>query len=74
MSVPAASDTRSPLSASREISACSAGGLSPAATRRAPSSLWSRARVSDRDLHQPVKGSDREGGPPNSSSAKVSTR
>ena len=38
-----ASDTRSPLRASREISACSAGGPSPAATSSAPSSLRSRA-------------------------------
>jgi hypothetical protein len=37
----AASETRSPLSASSEISACSAGGPSPAATSRAPSSLRS---------------------------------
>ena len=42
MSAPVASETRSPLSASREISACSAGGPSPAATRSAPSSLRSR--------------------------------
>ena len=42
MSAFAASETRSPLRASREISACSAGGPSPAATRSAPSSLRSR--------------------------------
>ena len=32
MSAPVASDTRSPFSASSEISACSSGGPSPAAT------------------------------------------
>ena len=42
MSAPVASETRSPLRASREISACSAGGPSPAATSSAPSSLRSR--------------------------------
>ena len=41
MSAPVASETRSPLSASREISACSAAGPSPAATSSAPSSLRS---------------------------------
>jgi tetratricopeptide (TPR) repeat protein len=39
--------TGRPLSASREMSACSAGGPSPAATRRAPSSLRSRAVACD---------------------------
>ena len=43
MSAPVASETRSPLRASREISACSAGGPSPAATSSAPSSLRSSA-------------------------------
>ena len=38
---------RSPLSASREISACSSGGPSPAATSSAPSWLRSRAVVWD---------------------------
>ena len=47
MSAPVASDTRSPLSASREISACSAGAPSPAATRSAPNSLRSRAVACD---------------------------
>ena len=37
-----ASDTRSPLRASRETRACSAAVPSPAATRRAPTSLRSR--------------------------------
>ena len=41
ISAPVASETRSPLRASREISACSAGGPSPAATSSAPSSLRS---------------------------------
>jgi len=36
-----------PFSASREISACSVGGPSPAATSRAPSSLRSRATARD---------------------------
>jgi hypothetical protein len=35
MSAPVASETRSPLRASSEISACSAAGPSPGATRRA---------------------------------------
>jgi len=47
MPAPAASETRSPLRASREISAWSAGGPSPAATRMAPSSLRSRAVACD---------------------------
>ena len=47
MSAPVASDTRTPFSASREISACSAGGPSPAATRRPPSSLRSSAVACD---------------------------
>ena len=47
MSAPVASDTRSPLRASREISACLAGGPSPAATSSAPSSLRSRAVACD---------------------------
>jgi hypothetical protein len=38
---------RSPFSASREISACSGGGPSPAATSRAPSSLRSKAVACD---------------------------
>ena len=42
MSAPIASETRRPLSASSEISACSAAGPSPAATRSAPTSLRSR--------------------------------
>ena len=41
ISAPVASETRSPLRASSEISACSAGGPSPAATSSAPSSLRS---------------------------------
>ena len=41
MSAVVASDTRSPLSASSEISACSAAGPRPAATSCAPSSLRS---------------------------------
>jgi hypothetical protein len=41
MLAPVASDTRSPLSASSEISACSAGRPSPAATSSEPSSLRS---------------------------------
>ena len=41
MLAPAASDTRSPFKASSEISPCSAGWPSPAATRIAPSSLRS---------------------------------
>ncbi len=41
MVAPVASDTRSPFSASKEISACSPGGPSPAATSSAPSSLRS---------------------------------
>jgi hypothetical protein len=44
---PVASDTGSLFSASKEISACSAGGPSPAATRSAPSSLRSRAVACD---------------------------
>jgi hypothetical protein len=36
MSAPAASETRSPFRASSEISACSVGGPSPAATSNAP--------------------------------------
>jgi hypothetical protein len=47
MSAPVASDTRSPLSASSEMRACSTGGPSPAATRMAPSSLRSRAVACD---------------------------
>ena len=47
MSAPVASDTRNPFSASREISACSAGGPSPAATSSAPSSLRSGAVACD---------------------------
>ena len=47
MSAPVASETRSPLRASRDISACSAGGPSPAATSRAPTSLRSRAVACD---------------------------
>jgi len=43
MLAPVASETRSPLSASSEISACSPGEPSPAATSRAPSSLRSSA-------------------------------
>jgi hypothetical protein len=43
MPAPAVSETRSPFSASRESSACSGGGPSPAATSRAPSSLRSWA-------------------------------
>ncbi len=39
MSAPVASETRSPFRASSEISACSGGGPSPAATSSAPSSL-----------------------------------
>jgi hypothetical protein len=38
MSAPVASETRSPFSASSEISACSSGGPSPAATSSAPGS------------------------------------
>jgi hypothetical protein len=38
-----ASETRSPLRASNEISACSVGGPSPAATSSAPSWLRSSA-------------------------------
>ena len=41
MLAPVASETRSPLSASSEISACSPGGPSPAATSSSPSSLRS---------------------------------
>jgi hypothetical protein len=41
MLVPVTSETRSPLRASREISACSAGTPRPAATSSAPSSLQS---------------------------------
>jgi hypothetical protein len=40
-------ETRSPFSASSEISACSDGGPSPAATRSAPSSLRSSATAWD---------------------------
>ena len=47
MSAPVASDTRSPFKASSEISACSAGGPSPAATSSAPSSLRSSATAWD---------------------------
>jgi hypothetical protein len=47
MSEPAASDIRSPFSASSEISACQAGGPSPAATSSAPSSLRSSATAWD---------------------------
>jgi hypothetical protein len=47
MLAPVASDTRSPLSASREISACSAGEPSPAAASSAPSSLRSRPVACD---------------------------
>ena len=47
MSAPVASETRSPFSASSEISACSTGGPSPAATSSAPSSLRSRATAWD---------------------------
>ena len=43
MSAPVASETRSPFKASKEISACSGGGPSPAATSSAPSSLRSSA-------------------------------
>jgi len=42
-----ASQTRSPFSASSEISACSGGGPSPAATSSAPSSLRSSATAYD---------------------------
>jgi hypothetical protein len=42
ISAPVASDTRSPFSASSEISACSAADPRPAATGRAPTSLRSR--------------------------------
>src|SRR5260221_3284412 len=44
---PVASETLSPLSASSEISACSAAGPRPAATSRAPSSLRSRPVACD---------------------------
>jgi hypothetical protein len=47
MSAPVASDIRSPFRASREISACSSCGSRPAATRRGPSSLRSRATACD---------------------------
>jgi hypothetical protein len=47
MSAPVASDTRSPFGASSEISACPAGGPSPAATSRAPGSLRSSATAWD---------------------------
>jgi hypothetical protein len=47
MSAPVASETRSPFSASSEISACSTGGPSPAAIRSAPSSLRSSAVACD---------------------------
>ena len=47
MSAPAASDTRRPFRASSEISACSGGGPSPAATSSAPSSGRSRATAWD---------------------------
>jgi hypothetical protein len=47
MSAPVAADTLSPLSASSEISACSADGLNPVATRIAPSSLRSSAVACD---------------------------
>jgi hypothetical protein len=47
MSVPVALDTRSPFKASSEISACSVGGPSPAATSRAPSSLRSSVTAWD---------------------------
>jgi hypothetical protein len=47
ISAPAASDTRSPFSASSEIRACSDGGPIPAATSRAPSSLRSSAAACD---------------------------
>ena len=47
MSAPVASDTRRPFRASSEISACSAGGPSPAATSSAPSSLRSRPVACD---------------------------
>ena len=43
MPAPVASETRSPFSASSEISACYVGGPSPAATSGAPSSLRSSA-------------------------------
>jgi hypothetical protein len=43
MSAPVASETHSPFRASSEISGCSGGGPSPAATSSAPSSLRSRA-------------------------------
>jgi hypothetical protein len=43
MSAPVVSETRSPFSASRESSACSGDGPSPAAASRAPSSLRSWA-------------------------------
>ena len=42
-----ASETPSPFRASREISACSAGGPSPAAASSAPSSLRSSPVASD---------------------------
>ena len=47
MSAPVASETRSPFSASSEISACPAGEPSPAATSSAPSSLRSSATAWD---------------------------
>ena len=47
MSAPVASETRSPFRASSEISACSGGEPSPAATSRAPSSLRSSAAAWD---------------------------
>ena len=47
MSAPVASETRSPFSASNEISACPADEPSPAATISAPSSLRSSATAWD---------------------------
>ena len=47
MSAPVASDIRSPFKASKEISACSGGGPSPAVTSSAPSSLRSSATACD---------------------------
>jgi len=53
---PVASETRSPFRASSEISACSAGDPSPAATSGAPSSFRSRSRAT----HNPAAVGGRE--------------
>ena len=77
MSAPVASETRSPFSASSEISACYVGGPSPAATSSAPSSC---GRARRRETRSPPADDGRarrvtsRAGPPLASSSWRSFR